>query len=80
MFYLYIIRSLIYKNKIYVGFITDLQNRLDAHNSSDCIHTSKYKPWQIVTSVSFNNKQQELKFEKYLKSGSGRAFALKRFL
>ena len=80
MFYIYIIRSLIYKSEIYVGFTTNLESRLEAHNSSQCTHTSKYKPWEIVISVSFNNKQQALEFEKYLKSGSGRAFALKRFL
>jgi len=42
-------------------------------------HTSKYKPWQIETAISFSNKEKAAKFEKYLKSHAGRAFASKHF-
>jgi putative endonuclease len=41
-------------------------------------HTAKYKPWKLVAYVAFSNEEKALAFEKYIKSGSGRAFAEKR--
>jgi putative endonuclease len=41
-------------------------------------HTAKYKPWKLVTYCAFKNESRAAAFEKYLKSGSGRAFANKR--
>lgn len=80
MFYVYILRSINYKEQIYIGFTTDLMVRLEAHNTSGVRHTTKYKPWEIITHISFNNKKQALQFERYLKGGSGRAFANKHLL
>jgi putative endonuclease len=41
-------------------------------------HTRKYKPWRIETYIAFSDEKRAFAFEKYLKSGSGRAFANKR--
>jgi hypothetical protein len=41
-------------------------------------HTSKYKPWRIKTYVACSDEGRAIAFEKYLKSGSGQAFANKR--
>jgi hypothetical protein len=42
-------------------------------------HTpARYKPWRIKTYVAFSDEKRAVAFEKYLKSGSGRAFANKR--
>ncbi len=41
-------------------------------------HTSKFRPWRLKTYIAFNDVKQAFAFEKYLKSGSGRAFAKKR--
>ena len=43
-------------------------------------HIVKYKPWKLVSSISFESKEKAIEFEKYLKSGSGRVFVKKRFL
>jgi hypothetical protein len=32
-------------------------------------------PWQLVTYVAFSEKKKANEFERYLKSGSGHAFA-----
>ena len=79
MYYVYLIKSLKYPDQIYIGHTDNLQERLKTHNSGGSIHTSNYRPWQLITSISFNNLNQAIAFEKYLKSGSGRAFAKKRF-
>ncbi len=78
MKYVYLIRSMKFPNQTYVGLTSDVQRRLAAHNAGQSPHTSKYKPWQLVAFVGFLDEQKATEFEKYLKSGSGRAFAYKR--
>lgn len=79
MFYVYLLRSLSNPEQKYIGFTEDLKERLHAHNSGHSKHTSKYLPWELVTYHAFTEKGRALEFEKYLKSGSGQAFASKRF-
>jgi putative endonuclease len=42
-------------------------------------NTSKYRPWRLRIYFAFSDEARALAFEKYLKSGSGRAFAKKHF-
>ena len=49
------------------------------HNSGQVSHTAKYGPWRVKTYVGFGDEEQAIAFEKYLKSGSGRAFAKRHF-
>src|ERR1700687_5094956 len=62
----------------YIGITGDLRARLAKHNAGEVAHTSKYKPWRLKTYVAFSDEKQAIAFEKYLKSGSGRAFEKKR--
>ena len=78
MTYVYILRSLGYLDRYYVGVTADLRSRLETHNAGEVAHTSKYAPWAIKTYVAFSDEKQAIAFEKYLKSPSGRAFAKKR--
>jgi putative endonuclease len=78
MTYVYILRSLDFPDRFYVGITDDLRSRLRKHNAGEVSHTSKYAPWAIKTYIAFSDKAQAFKFEKYLKSPSGRAFAKKR--
>ena len=66
-------------NQIDTGQTQDLMQRLKEHNSGHVPHTSKFTPWQIRSATAFRSKERALAFERYLKSGSGRAF-LKRHL
>jgi putative endonuclease len=77
MKYVYILESLDSKH-FYVGITDDLRARLAKHNAGEVPHTSKYGPWRIRTYVAFSDEALAFAFEKYLKSGSGRAFANKR--
>ncbi len=79
MYYVYIIVSRI-NNQTYVGYTTNLKKRMITHNSGGSLHTAKYKPWELVMYLAFSSKSQALAFEKYLKTGSGKAFSAKRFL
>src|SRR5215470_11188735 len=62
----------------YVGATVDLKQRLAEHNAGKSPHTSKYAPWRLVTYVAFSDQRKAEAFERYLKSGSGHAFARKR--
>jgi putative endonuclease len=77
MKYVYILESLDSEH-FYVGITDDLRARLAKHNAGEVAHTSKYRPWRIKTYIAFSDDKQAVAFERYLKSGSGRAFANKR--
>ncbi len=80
MKYVYILRSADSEHS-YTGITGDLRNRLAKHNAGEVAHTSKHKahkPWRLKTYIAFGDEEQAFKFEKYLKSPSGRAFAKKR--
>ena len=79
MKYVYILESLIDPSRHYVGITDDLNARLIKHNKGDVKHTSKYGPWSIKTYIAFSDETKAIELEKYLKSGSGRAFSIKRF-
>ena len=78
-YYVYTLESEAGTKNHYTGFTTDLTARLIKHNKGDVPHTSKHRPWKILTAVSFRDKSKALAFEKYLKSGSGREFARRHF-
>jgi len=77
--YVYILRSEADLSRHYTGCTTDLQDRLRRHNSGDVPHTAKYAPWKAETVIRFSSKDKARAFEQYLKSGSGREFARRRF-
>ena len=78
MKYVYLIKSETHANKTYVGLTANLDKRLLVHNRGGSVHTAKYKPWQLITFLAFTDDSKAREFEKYLKTGSGRAFAKKR--
>ena len=78
MFCVYLLRSVAHPAQRYTGFTTDVHARLKAHNAGDSPHTSKYRPWQVIAYFAFEEEQKARAFERYLKSGSGKAFANKR--
>ena len=79
MHYVYLIQSTNYPKKRYIGCSNNIKKRLSNHNSGTTPYTKKYMPWELILGVCFKNKDKAIEFEKYLKSGAGRAFAQKRF-
>jgi putative endonuclease len=77
--YVYILQSLSHPNQIYTGITCNLKLRLAEHNMGRVPHTSKFTPWEIRTATAFKNKKRAVAFERYLKSGSGRAFLHRHF-
>ena len=75
MHYVYLLKSLSHLEQRYVGLTSDLNARLRTHNEGGVLHTSKFVPWELQTYLAFSSREQAARFEQYLKSGSGRAFA-----
>lgn len=75
----YILESLGNPERHYAGITSDLQQRLAWHNAGLNVHTAKDRPWTVIVSLEFRTESAARAFERYLKSGSGRAFAKKHF-
>jgi predicted GIY-YIG superfamily endonuclease len=75
MKYVYLLRSISYPKQRYIGLTEDVDARLIAHNAGHSPHTAKYRPWATVAVVRFEDDEKAAAFERYLKTGSGWAFA-----
>lgn len=75
--YVYILKCR--DKKPYTGYTQNLQDRLSRHNRGSVPATKNRRPIELLTYIAFTNKYQALEYEKYLKTGSGRAVLYKRF-
>jgi predicted GIY-YIG superfamily endonuclease len=78
MKYAYILESVSEVGRFYVGLTDDLRTRHDRRNEGGAPHAAKFRPWRVKTYLAFADEEKAVAFERYLKSGSGRAFARKR--
>jgi putative endonuclease len=76
MFYVYILQSLAKLGAIYIGSTSNLKTRLKEHNSGSQTYSKRHAPWRVETYMAFSQKDDAEKFEKYLKSNSGKALRL----
>ena len=75
MFTVYILKSVKFEGKTYVGFTSDINARLIAHNHpQNRGWTKRYQPWDILHIEVFDTKKEAMIREKYFKSGVGRMF------
>jgi putative endonuclease len=79
MWYVYILRSAIDKN-LYVGSTNDIARRFTEHNSGKVDSTKNRRPFSLEAYFAVKGKSRAIELERYLKSGSGRAFLQKRIL
>ena len=78
MYYAYLLK--LSNNDYYAGSTKDIKSRLIKHQSGAVPHTSKFRPVRLAWCGIFNNKDLAVKFEKYLKSSSGKAFRNKHLI
>lgn len=77
-YYVYILKCS--NNKTYLGCTKDLEKRLERHKKGFVLATKKLRPVKLMTYFAFSDKYTAYNFEKYLKTGSGRAFLKKRLI
>ena len=73
--FVYIIRSEKDRDRYYTGLTSHVKSRLADHNNGHSRHTASGRPWRVVVVIAFADARRALEFERYLKSGSGCAFA-----
>ncbi len=73
MWYVYMLKCK--DGKLYTGCTSNIITRLDMHKKGLVKSTQKRQPTTLICYTAFTNKYTAYFFEKYLKSGSGRAFA-----
>ncbi len=78
-YYVYILVSETDEKAHYSGITRNLNARLSEHNREKCPHTARYIPWKIETALAFRSQAKARRFERYLKTGSGREFARRHF-
>ena len=74
MHYVY---SLKCKDGFYVGCTNDLKDRINMHTKGQGDATKNRLPIKLDFYMAFSSQYKAFEFEKYLKSGSGRAFIKK---
>lgn len=77
MYYVYILKC--NDGKLYTGCTNDLKERIKRHINGHVPATKPRLPVMLVNYIAFQDKYKAFEFEKYLKSGSGRAFTTKHF-
>ena len=68
MKFVYLLRSLSHPGRRYVGLTDDLNDRLRRHNAGDVRSTSRYRPWELVLALRFENDARALEFEASAKA------------
>ena len=79
MHYTYILESIHKPNTRYIGHTSNLRRRLQHHNAGMTHSTAKHRPWKVKLYIALETRQLARDFERYLKSGSGHAFANRHF-
>ncbi len=77
--FVYILRSNTHPDRHYVGLTSDVERRLYFHNTGPSGVTVHHRPWSLVVALKFADTATATRFERYLKTGSGRAFATRHF-
>ena len=77
--FVYVLRSDTNPDRHYVGRTSSVDERLYWHNTGPSGQTVMHRPWSVIVVVEFADEPTAVRFERYLKSGSGRAFAKRHF-
>lgn len=78
MWYVYFLK--LNNDSVYVGSTNDLKRRFESHQSGQVMSTKKYLPVILKSYVAVEDEDMARELERYFKSGSGKAIAMKRFL
>ena len=70
MYYVYILQSLT-DNGLYIGYTSNLRRRLIEHQNKLSFATKSRAPFKLVHYQAFENQQDALGAEKYLKTTRG---------
>ncbi|MBZ9681585.1 GIY-YIG nuclease family protein [Mesorhizobium sp. CO1-1-7] len=78
MWYVYFLE--LRNGDIYVGSTNDLRRRTESHRLGNVPSTKAYLPVALKSYIAVETEANARQLERYFKTGSGKAFATKRFL
>ncbi|MBI2068761.1 MAG: GIY-YIG nuclease family protein [Candidatus Yanofskybacteria bacterium] len=78
MHYVYVLKCA--NGTVYTGCTNNIEDRLKRHGNGRVFATKNRLPINLICYTVFENKYTAYNFEKYLKSGSGRAFLSKHLI
>ena len=78
MWYVYLLRCS--NGEIYKGCTNNIDMRLLRHQKGWVESTKDVLPVQLISYTAFPDRSKAYAFEKYMKSGSGRAFASRHLI
>ena len=78
MWYVYFLQ--LNNSDIYVGSTNDLRRLFNSYQQGYVVSTKPHLPVVLRTYVAVTDEVTARSLERYFKSGSGKAFAKKRFL
>jgi putative endonuclease len=73
--FVYVLKNAETPGRYHTGVSSHVARRHAEHNAGNCTHTAKYRPWSVDVVIEFADERRAVAFERYLKSGSGVAFA-----
>ena len=73
MFYTYVLKSN-KDDKLYVGFTSNLERRLEDHKEGKVNSTKNRRPFELIYYEACASKRKAINREKYFKTGFGRRF------
>ena len=72
-FSVYILQSVEDKS-FYIGFTSNMKQRLEYHNSGKSRYTSRKMPWIIVYEELYDTRSEAMKRERFLKKQRNKEF------
>ena len=70
-YFIYVLKSEI-TDSSYVGYTSNLENRLVEHNNGKSLSTRGKRPWRLVYKEEYRTRSEAASRERYFKSIKGR--------
>jgi len=77
LYFVYVLQNS--EGRLYIGFTTDLQRRVQQHQEDKGGWTSGRGPWELVYYESYDNRSEAMRRERNLKRGKTNQELRRRF-
>jgi putative endonuclease len=72
MYYVYVLRSQL-DGKLYIGYTTNLRNRMHEHNNGEVTSTRSRRPLELIFYEGYRSMEDAKRREGYFKTTKGKS-------
>ena len=72
MYYVYVLKSQV-DGKLYIGYTTNLRNRLREHEGGEVLSTRARRPFELIFYKSYKSMEDAKRRERYFKTFQGKS-------